>query len=154
MCFGSILVLARQHSRTGVASLPESPGLDRRFGWSQVPLPVVLLADLLVVAAYGYIATVLKTNSYASRIVEVERQQSVIRSGPYAHVRHPMYSGVFVMDLATPVALGSWWGMLPILGMPLLVVRILNEEKALREQLPGYRDFCREVRWRLLPLVW
>lgn len=136
-------------------SLPESPGLDRRFGWSQVPLPVVLLADLLVVAAYGFIATVLKTNSYASRVVEVEQQQSVIRSGPYAHVRHPMYSGVFVMYLATPVALGSWWGVLLILGMPLLlVVRILNEEKVLREQLPGYRDYCRDVRWRLLPLVW
>jgi len=131
------------------------PGLDRRFGWSDVPTVVVLLADFLVTVGYLFIAFVMKTNSYASRIVEVEEGQQVIKTGPYAVVRHPMYTGAVFMYLASPVALGSWWGMVPAITMPfVLIPRILNEEKVLRDELTGYSEYCTEVRWRLLPYVW
>ncbi|MBT8147891.1 MAG: isoprenylcysteine carboxylmethyltransferase family protein [Gammaproteobacteria bacterium] len=131
------------------------PGLDRRFGWSDVPTVVVLLADFLVAAGYLFIAFVMKTNSYASRIVEVEEGQQVIKTGPYAVVRHPMYTGAVFMYLASPVALGSWWGIVPAIIMPLILIpRILNEERVLRDELTGYSEYCTEVRWRLLPYVW
>lgn len=131
------------------------PGLDRRFAWSDVPTVVVLLADLLVAAGYLFVAFVMKTNSFASRIVEVEEGQQVIKTGPYAVVRHPMYTGVVLMYLASPVALGSWWGMVPAITMPFaLIPRILNEEKVLRDELTGYSEYCAEVRWRLLPYIW
>lgn len=131
------------------------PGLDRRFGWSDVPLAMVLGADFLVAAGYLFIAFVMKTNSYASRVVEVEDGQQVIDHGPYAIVRHPMYTGVVLMYLATPVALGSWWGLIPVIIVPIILVpRILNEEAVLREELSGYSEYCAEVRWRLLPFVW
>jgi protein-S-isoprenylcysteine O-methyltransferase Ste14 len=131
------------------------PGLDRRFGWSEVPTAVVLLADAVVAGSYLFTALVMKTNSYASRIVEVEEGQQVIRTGPYAVVRHPMYASATLMFFATPIALGSWWGLLPMTAVPLVLVpRILNEEKVLREELKGYTDYCNEVRWRILPYVW
>lgn len=131
------------------------PGLDRRFGWSEVPTVVVLLADAVVAASYLFTALVMKTNSYASRIVEVEEDQRLVRTGPYAVVRHPMYASAAVMFFATPIALGSWWGLLPMAVVPLILVpRILNEEKVLRGGLEGYNDYCDEVRWRILPLVW
>lgn len=131
------------------------PGLDRRFGWSEVPTVVVLLADAVVAASYLFTALVMKTNSYASRIVEVEEDQRLVRTGPYAVVRHPMYASAAVMFFATPIALGSWWGLLPMAVVPLILVpRILNEEKVLRGGLEGYNDYCEEVRWRILPLVW
>ena len=126
------------------------PGLDCRFAWSDVPVAVVLVADFLLAVSYLFVAFVLKTNSYASRIVEVEEGQQVIKTGPYAVVRHPMYTGVVLMYLATPVALGSWWGLIPVILIP----RILNEEKVLREELTDYPEYCTEVRWRLLPHVW
>ncbi len=131
------------------------PGLDRRFGWSEVPTVVVLLADAVVAASYLFTALVMKTNSYASRIVEVEEDQRLVRTGPYAVVRHPMYASAAVMFFATPIALGSWWGLLPMAVVPMILVpRILNEEKVLRGGLEGYNDYCEEVRWRILPLVW
>lgn len=131
------------------------PGLDRRFAWSVVPTVVVLLADFLVAAGYLFIAFVMKINSYASRIVEVEEGQQVIKTGPYAVVRHPMYTGAVFMYLASPVALGSWWGLVPAVIMPIVLIpRILNEEKVLRDELAGYSEYCTEVRWRLLPYVW
>lgn len=129
--------------------------LDFRFGWSDVPLWAVVAADALVMAGYGFVFLVFRENSYASRIVEVERSQKVVSTGPYGVIRHPMYTGIIVMYLATPVALGSWWGILPILSTPIaLVVRLLNEEKVLRRGLPGYARYCRKVRWRLVPGIW
>ncbi len=116
---------------------------------------VVLLADAVVAASYLFTALVMKTNSYASRIVEVEEDQRLVRTGPYAVVRHPMYASAAVMFFATPIALGSWWGLLPMAVVPMILVpRILNEEKVLRGGLEGYNDYCDEVRWRILPLVW
>ncbi len=130
-------------------------GLDRRGGWSNVPLAAVLAADLVVFLGYSLVFLVLQFNRHASRIVEVEAGQQVVRTGPYAIVRHPMYSGALLTFIATPVALGSWWGLSLFVFVPLLLVpRILNEEQVLRQRLEGYRQYCNEVRWRLLPLVW
>jgi protein-S-isoprenylcysteine O-methyltransferase Ste14 len=131
------------------------PGLDRRFGWSDVPMPVVIAADLLVLLGYGLIVLVFRENQYASRTVRVEQGQRVITTGPYAWVRHPMYLGVTVMYLASPVALGSWWALLPaLLIVPILVARILNEEQVLERELPGYREYEQRTRRRLVPGVW
>lgn len=131
------------------------PGLDYRFGWSDIPLVVVLVADLLVFLSYMYIFLVFRENVYAARVVVIEEGQKVISTGPYSMVRHPMYLGVIVMFTCTPIALGSWWAVIPFAIMPvILVYRILNEEKVLREQLPGYTDYCNKVRYRLIPFIW
>jgi len=131
------------------------PGFDHRFGWSDIPVFIVIIADLLVLSSYTYIFLVFKENSYASRVVEVEEAQKVISTGPYSIVRHPMYLGVLVMFLSTPVALRSWWAVIPFAIMPvILVFRIFNEEKVLSEQLPGYTEYCRKVRFRMIPFVW
>lgn len=130
-------------------------GFDHRFGWSQVPVWAVLMGNLGVLAGYVLIIRVFMENSHASRIVEVEEAQKVISTGPYALVRHPMYLGMSVMVLATPVALASWWGLIPFALLPLLLVpRLLNEEKVLKAGLPGYTDYTRQVRYRLLPRIW
>jgi len=130
-------------------------GLDHRFRWSLVPVPVVLAADAAVFLGYLLFFLVLRENSYASRVVEVEQGQKVISTGPYAIVRHPMYLGITMMFLATPVALGSSWAMIPFLLIPVvLVFRILNEEKVLLRDLPGYVEYCRKVRYRMIPRVW
>lgn len=131
------------------------PGLDHRFGWSHVPVVAVVGADVLVLLAYGLIVRVFRENSHASRIVEVEQGQRVITTGPYAIVRHPMYVGVLVMYLCMPVALGSWWAVIPALPLvPILVARIRNEEQVLAEGLAGYREYMRATAYRLLPGVW
>ena len=108
------------------------PGLDKRWGWSNVPLMVVIIADLLVVISYVWIVRVFKENIYASRIIEVDQEQKVISSGPYAVIRHPMYTGVVIMYSVSPLALGSWWALIPgLMIIPVLVARLLNEEEVL-----------------------
>jgi protein-S-isoprenylcysteine O-methyltransferase Ste14 len=130
-------------------------GLDQRFGWSDISITINLVALLFVMAGYIFTAYVMKTNSYASRVIEVEQGQEVIKTGPYAVVRHPMYAGASLMFIATPIALGSWWGIFPFVVVILLMsMRILNEEDVLRKDLRGYADYCQEVRWRLIPGVW
>jgi protein-S-isoprenylcysteine O-methyltransferase Ste14 len=131
------------------------PGFDRRYGWSSVPLIVVIAADILVLAGYALFVRVLKENSYASRIVEVEEKQKVITTGPYALVRHPMYLAIMIMYVLTPLALGSYWAVLPALSLILvLVARIRNEEKVLVEKLVGYGEYVQRVRFRLIPGIW
>jgi protein-S-isoprenylcysteine O-methyltransferase Ste14 len=131
------------------------PGLDRRFGWSDVAVPVVIAADLLVLLGYGVIVLVFRENQYAGRTVRVEQGQQVITTGPYAMVRHPMYLGAMLMYLASPVALGSWWALIPaLLIVPILVARIANEEQVLERDLPGYREYRQRTRYRLLPGIW
>jgi protein-S-isoprenylcysteine O-methyltransferase Ste14 len=130
-------------------------GLDRRYGWSVVPASIVVLADFFVLVGYSMIILVFKQNSYASRIIEVEKNQTVISTGLYKIVRHPMYLGVLIMYIPTPLALGSYWGLIPIATIPLaLVLRIINEEKVLRQDLPGYVDYTQKTRYRLIPFVW
>jgi len=130
-------------------------GLDFRNGWSSLPTALVLTANLVVVLGYLVTFWVLKTNSYAARTIRVEDEQPVIDSGPYAKVRHPMYTGVLLMMLATPLALGSL-AAVPVflLVPPLFVGRILNEEKILRAQLKGYSSYCERVPYRLFPGLW
>jgi protein-S-isoprenylcysteine O-methyltransferase Ste14 len=131
------------------------PGFDHRLGWSAVPTPVVLTADVLVVSGFLVVFLVFRENSYTSAVVTVEADQRVISSGPYRLVRHPMYAGAWLIFLATPFALGSWWALLaavPLCG--LIVVRLLHEERFLSANLPGYDSYRREVRYRLVPLVW
>lgn len=131
------------------------PGLDKRYSWSSVPLFLIILADIFILLSYVFIFFVFKENSYASRVIEEEEGQKVISTGPYSHVRHPMYLGVLVMFIMTPIALDSWWGLIPWSSIPLiLIIRILNEEKVLKEQLPGYKEYCKKVRFRLIPGIW
>lgn len=131
------------------------PGLDRRFGWSDIPVWLVLFADLLAVIAYLFMMYVMTVNSYAARTVDVEPDQELITNGPYGLVRHPLYAGALLLYLATPIALGSWWGLIPFMLVPaILVPRILNEEKVLKAGLDGYNDYCVQVKWRLLPYIW
>jgi protein-S-isoprenylcysteine O-methyltransferase Ste14 len=131
------------------------PGLDRRFGWSNVPAEWSLAAALIVLLGYLLCFLVFRENSYAGRTIEVVKGQKVISSGPYSLIRHPMYFGTLLLYLATPIALGSYWALPPFLLMlPILVLRILNEEEVLRRELKGYAQYCKKVRYRLLPHVW
>ncbi|MEW6722939.1 MAG: isoprenylcysteine carboxylmethyltransferase family protein [Candidatus Micrarchaeota archaeon] len=131
------------------------PGLDRRFGWTDVPAEISIAADVIVFVGYALIFLVFKENSYAGRTIEVEKGQKVISSGPYSVVRHPMYLGVLAIYLATPLALGSYAALPPCaLTIPLLVLRILNEEEVLRRDLAGYAEYCKKTKYRLIPLVW
>ncbi|MBW1854832.1 MAG: isoprenylcysteine carboxylmethyltransferase family protein [Deltaproteobacteria bacterium] len=131
------------------------PGFDKRFEWSDVPVKAVIVADIVVLLSYAIIFLVLRENSYASRIIEVEQDQKVIGTGPYAIVRHPMYLGVSLMFLFTPLALGSYWALIPSLFIiPILVARIRNEEKVLKRELKGYPEYMQKTKYRLIPSVW
>jgi protein-S-isoprenylcysteine O-methyltransferase Ste14 len=131
------------------------PGLDHRYGWSDIPVEAVLAANVLVIVGYALVFLVFKENPFASRVVEVEPDQRVISSGPYALVRHPMYLGTSIMWLATPIALGSYWALPVFLLLPIvLVYRIMNEEEVLLRELPGYREYTHKVRYRLIPGIW
>jgi len=131
------------------------PGLDHRFGWTAPPLLAILIAQALVLASYLVVLDVFRVNRWAARTVGTMPGQQVISTGPYALVRHPMYAASIVLYLASSVALGSWWGMLPgALYAPLLIVRIRNEEEVLVRQLPGYEEYRKTVRFKLVPHLW
>ena len=131
------------------------PGLDQRFGWSKPPLALVVIALVLSLGGYLLILRVFTENRWAGRTVETWAEQRVISTGPYAVVRHPMYVGSIVLYLATPVALGSWWAVLPAAAfVPVFVLRIRNEEEVLMRELPGYDEYRQRVRYRLLPFIW
>lgn len=131
------------------------PGIDFRFGWSRVPVWLVIVSAILVLISYLFVASVFRENQYASRIVEVEKEQSVISSGPYALVRHPMYFGVAIMYLFSALALGSYWAVIPaVLIIPVLVFRLLNEEKVLERDLKGYTEYKTKVKYHLFPGIW
>ena len=131
------------------------PGFDVRLGWSNVPAWVSIAAALVVLAGYAIVFLVFRENQYASRVVEVEKEQSVISSGPYGVVRHPMYVGMILLYVFSPLVLGSYWAMIPALFiLPVIVARILNEEKVLARDLNGYPEYMQKVRYRLVPGVW
>ncbi len=131
------------------------PALDHRFGWSSVPLFVVGVGDILVAFGLYYVFLVFKENTFTSAVIAVGAEQKLITTGPYAVVRHPMYAGAFIMLLGVPLALGSWWGLLPLIPMiAVIVVRLLEEEKFLVKNLAGYVRYRKMVRYRLIPFVW
>ena len=129
--------------------------LDFRFGWSAVPAAVSVVGDLLV--AVGLLITMVTTiqNGYAAANIKVESGQTVVSTGVYSVVRHPMYFGNIVLMIGVPLALGSYWGLLFVIpGLVVLAIRILDEEKVLVSQLAGYRDYAQRVHYRLVPYVW
>ncbi|MBN9599233.1 MAG: isoprenylcysteine carboxylmethyltransferase family protein [Afipia sp.] len=129
--------------------------LDHRFGWSHVPTWLSVVGDALVVLGLMIDLRVFRENSYGASTIETMAGQKVVSTGPYAVVRHPMYAGVLVMMLGTPLALGSRWGiLLAIATVPILMLRILDEERMLRHELEGYESYVRDVRYRLLPGLW
>jgi len=129
--------------------------IDHRFGWSVVPAYVAISGDALIVLGLVFVFLVFKANSFTSGIIEVAADQTVISTGPYGLVRHPMYLGALIMLFGIPIALGSWWGEIAILPMIAAIVwRLLDEEKFLMRNLPGYDEYRRKVRRRLLPLLW
>lgn len=130
-------------------------GFDHRLDWSHIPAIVVILADVAVLYSWYIEFLVLRENSYASSVIEISADQQVISTGPYAVVRHPMYSGAIIMILFTPIALASWWGLLPAVMISFaIVLRLLDEEKLLHQSLAGYNEYCLKVRFRLIPKVW
>jgi len=131
------------------------PALDHRFGWSDVPTPVVVLGDTLIALSYFAFYFVFRENSYGAATIQVVEDQRVISSGPYRLVRHPMYTGALILMLGMPLALGSWWGLLFfVLGVAAIIWRLLDEERFLSENLSGYREYKNNVRYRLVPFVW
>jgi protein-S-isoprenylcysteine O-methyltransferase Ste14 len=131
------------------------PSFDHRYGWSNVPLYTIILGDILVALGYLIIFLVLKENSFAASTIKLSPGQKVITTGPYSIVRHPMYSGALIMLFGTPLALGSWWGLLMFIPFTLILVwRLLDEEKFLFKNLQGYYEYCQKVRYRLVPLLW
>lgn len=131
------------------------PGFDYRYQWSAVPVWIIIAANALVFLGYAFIFLVFKENSYASTIIQVEKEQRVIKTGPYAIVRHPMYTGLLIMQLFTPLALGSYWALIfSALFIPVIIFRIRKEEEVLLRDLPGYADYFIKTRYRLIPSVW
>lgn len=135
------------------------PGLDYRFGWSRrfagaLPLWLIVSSLALALGAQFLMAAVFRFNSFASSVIQVESGQQVVCTGPYRVVRHPMYSAILVMVLFTPLALGSYVALpFALLLVPVLVLRLVNEEKFLLRELPGYAEYCLRTPFRLVPLL-
>lgn len=130
-------------------------GLDFRFGWSSVPSWAVVTASVLLLTAYALYAEVMRENTYLSRTVKVERGQTVVDTGLYGIVRHPMYSVTSLLFLMIPLVMGSWYGLIVFAVYPVLMVaRLKDEEALLSKELPGYSEYKENVKYRLLPFIW
>ena len=130
-------------------------GLDFRFGWSKMPLWVVVVASVILLISYALYAEVMRENAYLSRTIEVQENQKVIDTGLYGIVRHPMYAVTVWLFLSIPLVLGSCWALLCFLPyIAVIAVRILNEEKVLEAGLDGYSEYKKRVKYRVLPFVW
>ena len=130
-------------------------GLDHRFGWSRMPLWVNIAAGALFLVFYGLYAEVMRENAYLSRTIKVEAGQTVVDTGLYGIVRHPMYSVTVGLFLMIPLILGSWYALIPFAFYPvIIIVRLLDEEKLLTQELAGYEDYKKKVKYRLFPFIW
>ena len=130
-------------------------GLDFRFGWSAVPDWVVIAAAVLFLVAYALYAEVLRENAYLSRTVKVEEGQTVVDTGLYGIVRHPMYAVTILLFLMMPLVLGSWYALIPFAFYPaIIIVRLKDEEALLTRELPGYAEYKQKVKYRIIPFVW
>lgn len=138
-----------------VVALLVLSALDHRFGWSQVPLGLVVAGNVLVAAGLIIAQWVVFQNRYAAATITVEAGQQLVSTGLYGLVRHPMYSGAVVMLIGTPPALDSYWGMVMLIpGVLTLAMRIVDEEKMLSAELTGYREYTNRVPYRLVPHIW
>ena len=139
----------------GFIALLVVPALDHRFGWSTVPVYGVVAGEILVAVGFLLIFGVYRVNTFGSATIEVATNQHVISTGPYAIVRHPMYASASLYLLGTPLALGSFWGLLALPPMlPFLIWRLLDEERLLARNLPGYTEYQKRVPYRLVPWIW
>lgn len=139
----------------GFAAILIVPALDHRWHWSAVPPYAVIAGNILIVLGWTIILFVFRENTFTSATIEVVADQRIVSTGPYAVVRHPMYSGSLLYFLGIPIALGSWWGLLVgILMMPVFVLRLFDEEKLLARNLLGYSEYMVRVKYRLVPFVW
>jgi len=130
-------------------------GLDHRFGWSRMPLAVTVIASALFLAAYILYAEVMRENAYLSRTIKVEEGQTVVDTGLYGIVRHPMYMATVLLFLMIPVVLGSWYALIPFAFYPaIIIVRLKDEEDLLTRELPGYAAYRQKVKYRLIPFIW
>ncbi|HEV2533214.1 isoprenylcysteine carboxylmethyltransferase family protein [Phenylobacterium sp.] len=131
------------------------PGLDERFGWSQAPAAVSLAGHGMIAIGFLIVFLTFRENTFTAGAIEIAEGQHVIASGPYAVVRHPMYAGALIMIAGIPLALGSWFGLIPAaLLVPVIVWRLMREETFLVAHLAGYSDYRDRVRYRLAPMVW
>ena len=138
-----------------LAAMVVVSALDHRFGWSPVPTAICLVGAVLVAVGLEVIALVVIQNSYAAATVQVEAGQTVVSTGMYGLVRHPMYTGNVIMMVGIPLALGSYWGLVFVVpGLIVLASRIRDEEKLLQKELDGYREYTQKVRYRLVPCMW
>ena len=130
-------------------------GLDYRFGWSDMPDWIIWMGCVVMLMSYGLYARVMGENRYLARTVEIQKGQQLIDTGSYAVVRHPMYAASIFMFLSSALVLGSWMALGVMIVYPaVMVARIRNEEMVLEQGLPGYADYMRRVKWRLIPFVW
>jgi len=131
------------------------PALDHRFGWSTVPLYGVVVGDILIAVGFYCIFRVYRVNTFTSATIQVAEDQKVVSTGPYAIVRHPMYASASLYVLGTPLALGSLWGLVAVAAtLPFLIWRLVDEERLLARKLPGYAEYQKRVRYRLVPRIW
>jgi protein-S-isoprenylcysteine O-methyltransferase Ste14 len=140
ICFSAMLVVS---------------ALDHRFGWSPVPTTVTVVGDILVAVGLGVAMLVVAQNGYAAANITVESGQTLVSTGLYGLVRHPMYSGSVIMMVGVPLALDSYWGLVFVIpALVALALRIRDEEELLRQQLSGYSEYEQQVHYRLVPFVW
>jgi protein-S-isoprenylcysteine O-methyltransferase Ste14 len=138
-----------------LAAMVVVSAFDHRFGWSPVPTAICLVGAVLVAVGLEVIALVVIQNNYAAATVQVEAGQTVVSTGLYGLVRHPMYTGNLIMMVGIPLALGSYWGLVFVVpGLIVLASRIRDEEKLLQKDLDGYREYTQKVRYRLVPGMW
>lgn len=130
-------------------------GLDFRFGWSNMPAWVVIMASVLFVVAYALYAEVMRENAYLSRTIQVEEGQTVVDTGLYGIVRHPMYAVTILLFLMMPLVLGSWYALIAFAFYPaIIIVRLKDEEELLTQELSGYAEYKQKVKYRIIPFVW